>query len=52
MNGKLSSHFVKHLNEDITARFRSSDILFVIDVDPQINFMAFLTEVMIQCEFQ
>ncbi len=35
MNGKLSSHFVKHLNEDITARFRSSDILFVIDVDPQ-----------------
>jgi len=33
--GKLSPHFIKQLSNDITARFRSSGLIFMIDVDPQ-----------------
>jgi primosomal protein N' (replication factor Y) len=34
-DGKLSPPFVKQMSDDITARFRSSALLFTIDVDPQ-----------------
>jgi primosomal protein N' (replication factor Y) (superfamily II helicase) len=33
--GKLSPLFVKQMSDDITARFRSSGVMFSIDVDPQ-----------------
>jgi len=33
-NGKLSPLFVKQMNDDITARFRSSGLAFTVDVDP------------------
>ena len=33
-NGKLSPLFVKQMSDDITARFRSSNLAFTVDVDP------------------
>ena len=35
VTGKLSSLFIKQMSDDITARFRSSGLIFMIDVDPQ-----------------
>jgi primosomal protein N' (replication factor Y) (superfamily II helicase) len=35
LEGKLSPLFVKQMSDDITARFRSSGVMFSIDVDPQ-----------------
>ena len=35
VTGKLSSLFIKQMSDDITARFRSSELIFMIDVDPQ-----------------
>lgn len=34
-DGKLSPPFIKQMSDDIIARFRSSGVLFSIDVDPQ-----------------
>ena len=34
-DGKLSPLFVKQMSDDITARFRSSGLIFIVDVDPQ-----------------
>jgi primosomal protein N' (replication factor Y) len=34
-DGKLSPLFVKQMSDDISARFRSSGLMFSIDVDPQ-----------------
>ena len=33
-HGKLSPQFVKQMSDDITARFRSSNLAFTVDVDP------------------
>ncbi len=35
VSGKLSPLFIKQMNDDITARFRSSKLIFTVDVDPQ-----------------
>ncbi len=35
INGKLSPLFIKHLGNEIKARFRSSGVSFIVDVDPQ-----------------
>jgi primosomal protein N' (replication factor Y) (superfamily II helicase) len=34
-DAKLSPAFVRHMNDDITYRFRSSALSFIVDVDPQ-----------------
>ena len=33
-HGKLSPLFIKHISDDITNRFRSSELAFTVDVDP------------------
>ena len=35
ITGKLSPLFIKQMSDDITVRFRSSGLIFMIDVDPQ-----------------
>ncbi len=35
ISGKLSPQFIKQMSDDITARFRSAGVVFMIDVDPQ-----------------
>ncbi len=35
LKGKLSPPFIKQMSDEITARFRSSGLVFTIDVDPQ-----------------
>ncbi|TLU84821.1 MAG: primosomal protein N' [Chlorobium sp.] len=35
LKGKLSPPFIRQMSDEITARFRSSGLVFTIDVDPQ-----------------